>query len=296
MADDQANNLLLPAKPEQLTFDVLYDALPDVSLRDQPDGMERAIVSLGKRMRTVPIRHDLDNGLFIEVIANEAIGMATIWDYDIVIYLIGQLMQRAQAGQLAEVPAVTVSPHALLQAIGRPTGGEDYVRLRQAIKRLQTTLVETNLWVGRKRAKTIRFPFIAGFEENDPGEASSGGMTFVLPRWLVASVRARNVLSIHRGYFGLDGGIERYLYRVSRKLAGRQPEGARISLRNLHERSGSPMRLADFAKGVRSAVERGNIPEYRLSLYRNADGEEVLRIEPDTLSQLPSLWATPRFL
>jgi hypothetical protein len=43
-------------------------------------------------------------------------------------------------------------------------------------------------------------------------------------------------------------------------------------------------------------VERGNIPEYRPSLYRNADGEEVLRIEPDTLSQLPSLWATPRLL
>lgn len=287
MPDPTQEAALALATPEQLTFDILFDALPDIAMRDQRDGLERAWVSLGKNKRTTIIQHDLNEVEFVRVIPNAAIGMATIWDWDIIIFLTGQLMARAQdPNALPNTPAISVQPHAILTAIGRGTGGRDYAELRQAILRLQSTLVETNIFKVNKR-RTDRYAFITGFSEDNPGKASSGGMTFVLPPWVIRSVKARSVLSIHRDYFSLSGGVERYLYRLARKMAGRQPQGARIGMEALHERSGSPMRLADFAKNVRRVVTRGAIPEYKLSLYKGVDGDEVLRMEPDTLSRLP---------
>lgn len=276
----------LPAAPEQLTFDILFDALPDVSMRDQQDAMERSWVSLGKVKRTTAIEHRIGEDQFVRIVPNAEYGLATIWDWDIVIFLVGQLVARSQDGKLPDVPAVEVHPHAILTALGRGTGGRDYKLLREAVARLQFTAVETNLW-RRNKKRFDREPFIAGFREIEPGPDSSGGMRFVLPDWIVSSIRRRSILSIHRDYFSLEGGIERFLYRVARKLAGRQPDGARISVQKLHDRSGSPMRTADFAKYVRKAVERNDLPEYRLELYRNAENEEILRIVPRTLSQLP---------
>jgi hypothetical protein len=45
----------------------------------------------------------------------------------------------------------------------------------------------------------------------------------------------------------------------------------------LHHKSGSTRRLADFAKDVRKVVERQRLPGYWLELYRTEGGEEALR-------------------
>ncbi|WP_207462177.1 replication initiator protein A [Azospirillum sp. SYSU D00513] len=271
--------------PEQLTFDILFDALPDVAMRDQKDGMERAWVSLGKSKRTTAIHHEISDTEYVKIVPHPDYGMATIWDWDIIIYLVAQLMARSQNTVLPDAPAVEVHPHAILTAIGRGTGGRDYALLREAIARLQYTVLETNLWQ-RNKKRLDRHAFIVGFTEIDAGAESSGGMRFLLPPWIVNSVKARGVLSIHRSYFNLEGGFERFLYRVARKMCGHQVE-AKIGLRGLHERSGSPMRFADFAKAVRKAVGKEEVPEYRLEIYKNADGEEILRMTQATLSRLP---------
>ena len=44
----------------------------------------------------------------------------------------------------------------------------------------------------------------------------------------------------------------------------------------LHHKSGSTQRLADFAKELRRTVERQRLPGYWLQLLRNSEGEEVL--------------------
>ncbi|MCG5238375.1 replication initiator protein A [Azospirillum doebereinerae] len=277
---------------QQLEFDLLFDALPDIALRDQRDAMERPLVALGKNRRTDPIEYQFDDDLFVRVLPHQEYGQATIWDYDVILYLLGQINERAERGDLPTVPAISVAPHQLLTAIrrvpkgGRP-GGADYRELRAAIARLQTTIVETNIWQGKKLRRFKRFSLIHDFTEDDPGERSSGGMTFVLPAWMVDSIRnRRGILSIHPDYFDLSSGFDRFLYRVARKYAGRQPDGARIGMTKLHEKSGSPMRKSDFALQIRKAVTRNTLPEYDLRLTRSAS-DEVLRMRPRSLSQLP---------
>ncbi|MBV9511563.1 MAG: replication initiator protein A, partial [Caulobacteraceae bacterium] len=84
------------------------------------------------------------------------------------------------------------------------------------------------------------------------------------------------VLGIDRSYFKLTGGIERWLYRVVRKHGGHQGGGWAFTMKQLHHKSGSTQRVADFAKELRRTVERQRIPGYWLELHRNGDGEEIL--------------------
>jgi plasmid replication initiation protein len=87
------------------------------------------------------------------------------------------------------------------------------------------------------------------------------------------------VLTIDPDYFRLTGGVERWLYRVARKHAGRQPDGWVFELAQLHHKSGSLARASDFALDVRRVVARQTLPGYRLMLDRLA-GRERLRILP----------------
>ncbi|MEI8397076.1 MAG: replication initiator protein A [Rhodospirillaceae bacterium] len=280
------------ADPRQLVLDLLFDALPDFTLRDQRDALERPLVSLakGKKPRVdaqggaVPIVYSFEGGLEVRVLPSPTYGWATIWDYDLIIYLIGQLNARAQKENVSERSGIRVNPHAMLTGIGRGTGGKDYAELRAAIARLQTTIIETNIWHGEKLKRFMRFSFITHFAEDEPSAVSSGGMVFGLPPWIVDSIRDhRGVLSISPDYFHLTGGIERFLYRVARKMVGRQTEGLLVRMDTLHERSGSPMRLADFAKAVRNAVARQRLPDYAARLTTATDGSEAVLLVPLTL-------------
>ena len=95
------------------------------------------------------------------------------------------------------------------------------------------------------------------------------GMEVVLPDWFYQGVLDRRlVLAIDPGYFALTGGIERWLYRVARKHAGRQPDGWEFDLRHLHAKSASTARFADFALDLRRIVARQPLPGYVLELVR----------------------------
>ncbi|HYE00681.1 MAG TPA: replication protein A, partial [Alphaproteobacteria bacterium] len=59
--------------------------------------------------------------------------------------------------------------------------------------------------------------------------------------------------------------------------------GAKISMAKLHEASGSPMRLSDFAIRIRRIVERNEIPQYHLRIYRNDDNQEIVEMRPRAL-------------
>ena len=288
---------------QQLQFDILFDALPDISLRDQRDALERPFVSLSKNKRTDKAEYWFGD-LFMRIIPNSEFGQPTIWDYDVIIYLLGQVNERVRrqrdyvapgdvptkvlqtsSGALRvqdwgwQSPAITVNPRQLLTAISRGTGGRDFKDLRAAIARLQTCVIETNIWHGKKLKRFKRFSLINEFEEVEPGESTSGGMTFTLPDWMINSVASRKgIFLIDKRYFQLTGGYDRFLYRMARKIVGRQEDTKTIKMATLHERSGSPMVFADFAKTMRKRIEKNEIPEYDYFIGRNADGEEVVSI------------------
>jgi plasmid replication initiation protein len=112
-------------------------------------------------------------------------------------------------------------------------------------------------------------------------------MEFVLPDWFYSGVIDRSlVLTIDPAYFRLTGGIERWLYRVARKHAGRQRHGWRFEIAHLHAKCGSLARISDFALDIRRIAARQPLPGYRLLIERKGRSE-LLRILPADPSTVP---------
>lgn len=257
----------------------LFIALPgDIPTHDQQELMERPFFSLSKSKRTAPIDYAVRNGateITVRVVAPDEIGIATIWDADILIWAASQLRE-AKAKGLATSRTFRVHPYELLKAIDRPTGGVDYQRLVEALKRLAATFITTNIRAGGRK-KLSGFHWVERWEAPVDEQGRSLPLEFTIADWLYDGIlEDRLALTIDRDYFRLTGGVERWLYRVVRKHGGHQAAGWAFTFRQLHYKSGSLAELKEFTRLLRGVVERQRLPGYWLETRRNADGEEVL--------------------
>lgn len=268
--------LIRPSERAQLFPFVI--ATGDASPRDQRDLMERPFFSLAKSRRTKPILYQSGQAR-IEVYAVPEHGMATIWDADILIWAASQIVEAENLG-LRTSRFLRFTPYQLLTAIGRQTGAHDYRLLKGALTRLQSTVIRTTIRQG-EHWRRHQFSWINEWEECVRFDGRIEGMEFVLPDWFYRGVIDRSlVLAIDPAYFRLTGGIERWLYRVARKHAGRQAHGWLFEFAHLHEKSGSLVRVSDFALQLRRLVSRQPLPGYRLMIERD-QRREWLRILPD---------------
>jgi plasmid replication initiation protein len=271
----------MPRPPRRGTgeqLDLLVALPGDIPTHDQQDMMERPFFSLSKQRRTEPIDYKVQNGsmtITVNVTAPAEIGIATIWDADILIWAASQLRE-AKARGVATSPTFHVSIYELLRGIERRTSGDEYQRIVEAFERLSGTLIRTNIRQGRRK-KPEGFHWIERYAAPTDEEGRPAGIEFTISDWLYEGVLTDSLtLAIDREYFSLTGGIERWLYRVVRKHGGHQSGGWAFTMAQLHLKSGSTQRLADFAKELRRTVERQRLPGYWLQLLRNSEGEEVL--------------------
>ncbi len=257
--------------------DLFAASFVDIPVREQRDVMERPFFSLAKRPRVSPIEYKVGD-VWVEVSANPQFGMATIWDADILIWASTQITEAMDRG-LSSGRTIRFHPYNLLRSVRRTTGGADYVRLRAALERLTHTAVRTNIRNDGKK-QFASFHWLESWTETtDLQTGEPTGMTITLPDWLYDGIVARGgVLTIHEDYFLLSGGIERWLYRVARKHAGKQETGWSFTMRQLYEKSGSAARFSDFAIDIRRVVAANQLPEYEVSVERNADCDEIVRL------------------
>ncbi|MDY6925316.1 MAG: nucleotide exchange factor GrpE [Pseudomonadota bacterium] len=122
--------------------------------------MEHPLFSLATRpdRRILSYRHN-----DVEVTVTPSVkGRATIFDADILIFCISQLMAALNAGR-AVGRTLTLTAHDLLLATGRETGGDSYRRLREAFERLAGTRITTNIVTGDEEV-TSGFGLIEAWE------------------------------------------------------------------------------------------------------------------------------------
>ena len=277
-----SRRLITPSERDKL--DPFIVATGDASPRDQRDLMERPFFSLAKTKRITPILYEA-GGARVEVYAVPEHGMATIWDADVLIWAASQIVEAENLG-FKTSRFLRFTPYQLLTAVGRQTGSRDYKLLKGALARLQSTAIRTTIRHG-EHWRRHQFSWINEWEECTTRDGRVEGMEFVLPDWFYRGVIDRSlVLTIDPAYFRLTGGIERWLYRVARKHAGRQKQGWLFDIPHLHEKSGSLAKVADFAFDIRRIVLRQPLPGYRLRIERNGRSE-LLRILPASLSTGP---------
>jgi plasmid replication initiation protein len=264
------------AEREQLD---LFRALPgELAVRDAQDLMAYPFFSLAKSKRVVPI--DFRAGkIIIRVEAVAEHGMATIWDADVLIWTASQIVEARDAG-LKTSRLMAATPYEILTFVGRGTSARDYVRLKAALDRLQSTSILTSIRQPTER-RWHRFSWINEWKERADPHGRPLGLELILPDWFYTGVLNRSlVLTIDRAYFDLTGGLERWLYRLVRKHGGHQRGGWSFDFKYLHAKSGSLSPLKHFAYDMREIVRRERLPGYRLVIERGLHGAERLTFTP----------------
>jgi plasmid replication initiation protein len=262
-------------------FDLFLPTIVDLRFRDQKDTMERPFFSLSKSKRMKPIEYVNENdGIFVTVQPHQDFGMATIWDADILIWAASVLCDMKNRGTNDIPRELKFQPHDLLKAIGRSTGGRDYLQLRDAMERLKTTVVTTNIRTQRNK-KNSMFSWIDGWEDLvDAQTKESRGMTLTVSDWFYRGVTEDGgVLSIDPAYFSITGGRERWLYRVARKHAGGNgTDGFAISMPILFQKSGAEGTYRRFKFEILRIVKRNDLPAFALFPREGSEGEPLVHM------------------
>lgn len=246
----------------------------DLATRDAQDLMAYPFFSLAKNKRVEPIRFKTGS-LTIQVEATAEFGMATIWDADVLIWAASQLVEARDRG-LPTSRLLVVTPYEILTFSRRGTSVRDYQRLKAALDRLQSTTVATSIRQPAGR-RLHRFSWINEWTEREDATGRPLGLELVLPDWFYRGLLEDGlILTIDSSYFQLTGGIERWLYRLVRKHAGRQAAGWHFDFRHLHAKSGSLADFRNFAIDVRTLVARQALPGYHLTVVKRAAGEQLL--------------------
>ncbi len=281
-----SRNYRKPPKADK-QLDIFEPTLTDVSTKDDISLMDIAVFGLGKKPRYEPIEYNLKDA-HITVQGGSNCGMATIFDYDIFLYMVSylthemnQIREEIEKGSDSYLPPRKIKPSVaeLLKYCRRDHGGKNYKQLENALERLSTTKIS----IKKKNASRRRvgmFSLIGDYEitsETKTGRISQ--LTIEIPSWVydgVVRTESPAVLTINPDYFLLNQGYHRWLHRLARKAAGYGE--AVYSLDSLYERSGSTALLRKFRHSIKQAIqdiEEIGLPDYSIRYEKKGRKENV---------------------
>src|SRR5271168_4800106 len=283
---------LLPARHGK--GDLFICDVADAVLKDLIPQMEHPFYSLSKKPETAIRRYE-HNGNWLQIVPSVK-GQATIYDKDILIYCISQLMEKLKRNEPVG-HRVRITSRDLLVFTNRGTSGKDYQALVEALDRLAGTRIKTNIRTGEEEQLDSFGLIDASSIRRKHG--LDGRLLWVeikLSDWVFNAIEGREVLTLHRDYFRLGKPLERRVYELGRKHCGRQSEFT-ISLGTLHKKSGSQSPIKHFRQMLKHIVKHDHLPDYRVTFnestdnvtFYNRDGKWVERPLPSDGETLPPL-------
>jgi len=268
--DDAQKSLFAP---------VLYD-LPS-SVKDSRVVMDKAVYRLSKRNKRASevIKYDLPEGGYVEV-KSGVDGMASIWDYDIVLLTISYLtdeINRYKAGERKDLPSPVFTPSVtdILKFCRRSKGGNQYQSLEEALDRLKSTTIKIVQGSKDKKLRDVNSVGLIGdyrvISSTETGVVHSIEIT--ISRWiynLVVEGERPDVLTLHRDFFLLKDGYGKFIYRLARQAAGYS--SATWSFKRIFQNTSSEGTFKEFTRKLRNIIKRNDLPDYLLREVQGKDG------------------------
>jgi len=268
MGRPRKRTALLPQR--HVETDLFVCDILDATPKSDRASMEHPLFSLSVKKDMAAFEYEQGN-VKVKITPAAVEGRANVFDRDILIYVLSQLMAAKNDGQ-AIGRRVQISAHDLLKATNRHTTGQAYATLRRALTRLQFTQIETNIAdTGIGEWRSISFITDARIVKED----ATGRLLSVeleMGDWLVKAIESKSVLTLHKAYFQLRKPLERRLYELARKHCGKQ-DIWRIGLDKLQHKTGSTSTPKEFKRLVkticRADEDQAHIPDYRFRLLDN---------------------------
>ena len=258
---------LLPDRHPQKDLFVcdIVDAVP----KGDMSSMEHPVFSLSTKPDMRPRRYERGEN-WIEISPSRS-GLATVHDRDVLIYCISQCM--AALNEEREVHrTMRFKAYDLLVATNRQTSGRGYELLKDALRRLQGTQIETNIRQGDKEYFKV-FSLIDSAEiVKETRDGRMLDVEITLSDWVFDAIRNNHVLTLNRGYFFLRKPLERRLYELARKHCGKQDRWP-VGLETLRDKCGSGSTVKEFRRLVGKIIQddeaHDHMPDYSFSFEGN---------------------------
>src|SRR6056297_3166630 len=264
---------LLPDRHPQKDLFVcdIIDAVPKGDMAS----MEHPVFTLSTKPDMKPRRYQRGDN-FIEV-SPSRYGLATVHDRDVLIYCISQCMAALNEGRQV-TRSMRFKAHDLLVATNRQTSGQGYQLLKDALRRLQGTQIETNIRQGGKEYYRV-FGLIESAEiVRETRDGRMLDVEITLSDWVFDAIENNHVLTLNKHYFFLRKPLERRLYELARKHCGSQKRWS-CGLELLRDKCGAGSTVKEFRRLLTKIFEddilHDHLPEYSLRL----DGD-VLEVRP----------------
>ncbi|WP_230463665.1 replication initiator protein A [Burkholderia ubonensis] len=259
-------------------FEVLVVA-HDWSVKGDLSSMEYPIFSLSKNKDT-RIRVYSRGGKTVKVIPS-ALGAATLFDKDILLYCISQIVKAHGAG-IKVSPRLKIAVHPFLIGTRRSTGGASYMRVLDTCRRLKGTTIETNVKTN-EREQVEGFGLIEDYKVVQYTKNGKGALELELTiaNWLYRAALASDILTLHPDYFSLGQALERRLYELGRKHCGYQPWFS-IGLPLLKEKAGSSQSASHFRQELKDIIKLNRLPDYRLALDESTKPNQLVYLTRDS--------------
>ncbi len=188
------------------------------------------------------------------------VGLATIYDKDILIYAVSQLMAALNSGEKVS-RRIRVNSYEFLRFANRGHGGREYNNLVDSLKRLNGTKITTNIHTGGVEDTTTFGLIDESTVRRQNGDGRILWVEIVLSDWVFKAIRAKEVLTLNRDYFRLRKPLERRIYELARKHCGRQDDW-KISIDMLLKKSGSRSPRKRFKQLLKEIAKGDHLQDY----------------------------------
>ncbi len=279
--------------------------IPDMSIKEDLSLIDHALFVLSKRKTgdDTPLVYEFDGGS-ITVVGTSLHGIATIFDYDIVLYMCSHLARemekvkkiandKSKGINNPKLPPryIDIDTDDFLRFAQKTPGGARYEAMRDSLSRLKTTTVCIKQESGGYRRSGM-FSYVGEYtivEESNTKVRKSGkgrGVVkarVVIPNWIydgIVRCEKPSVLTLHREYFSISSSVMRVLYRYAKRYGGLTGP-IDVPVDEFHRISGSGNSLKEFTKQLKKILaKQPDLEEYAFSYISKGRGDNWISIKP----------------
>lgn len=233
--------------------DLFSAIVQDLRLKAPHQLQTRNLFSLSKKPRHEPIVHRIvQDGevLTVTVTNTSGSGIATVFDQDVLLFLISALVREYDETQVvSNRPEFAAGDYYKFKGVKKYAGTQSK-QLYDAIHRLQNTFVEYVRETSRKQV--VRFNWISYFDAVTNADKSRIiKYQLEIPQTIIQSVIAHKVLTLDHSYFSLTSPIARFLYLYARKAVGRKTS-FKEGIKSVYEKSAAQESLRKFTHQLKN--------------------------------------------